>query len=141
MSVFFHTESITFSFNKRRLFKKWIKRVVELHGKSIGTVNIIFTSNKYLLTVNQEYLNHNYFTDVITFEYNEENIISGDIFVSVEQVKANHAAYNSSFDIELSRVVIHGVLHLLGFKDSTKQESVEIRSKEDTALNLLNLLG
>lgn len=141
MPVFFHTESINFSFNRRRLFKKWIAQLVESYDKSPGSINIIFTSNEYLLSVNQKYLNHNYFTDVITFEYNEENIISGDIFVSVEQVKANHAGYNSSFDIELSRVVIHGVLHLLGFKDSTKQESVEIRKQEDEALDLLNLLG
>ena len=141
MPVFFHTESIHFSFNKRRIFKKWIDELVKLYGKTLGSINIIFTSNEYLLTVNQEYLNHNYFTDVITFEYNEENIISGDIFVSVEQVKANHASFNSSFDIELSRVVIHGVLHLLGFKDTTCQESIEIRKKEDEALDLLNLLG
>ncbi len=141
MLVFFHTESIKFPFNRRRLFKKWIIHVAELHGKSVGIVNIIFTSNEYLLTLNQEYLNHNYYTDVITFEYNVENIISGDIFVSVEQVKNNHINYDSSFDIELSRVVIHGVLHLLGFKDTTSQESIEIRSKEDEALDLLNLLG
>lgn len=140
MSLFFHTEEINFPFNKRRIYKKWILRVIELHAKSTGSINIIFTSNEYLLSVNQKYLNHNYYTDVIAFEYNEENIISGDIFVSVEQVNINQANYDSSFDLELGRVVIHGVLHLLGFNDSTKEESEEIRSKEDEALKLLNLL-
>jgi len=84
--IYFHTESVKFSFNKRNLYKKWIRSVVDIHKKSSGSINIIFTSNDYLLSINKEYLNHNYNTDVITFEYNEEKHISGDIFVSVEQV-------------------------------------------------------
>jgi len=138
--IYFHTESIQFPFNRRNLFKKWIRLVVENHYRSTGSINIIFTSNEYLLSVNNEYLNHNYNTDVITFEYNEEKLISGDIFVSVEQVKINAESFDNSFESELNRVVIHGVLHLLGFKDSTPDEKKEIREEEDKALALLNMV-
>jgi probable rRNA maturation factor len=136
--IFFHTESVQFSFNKRNLFKKWISLIVERHKKTTGSINIIFTSNDYLRSVNQEYLYHDYNTDVITFEYNEEKLISGDIFVSVEQVKINAESFDNSFVEELNRVVIHGVLHLLGFKDATVDEKKEIRGEEDKALALLN---
>ena len=138
MPIFFHTESVQFSFNRRNLFKKWIRHIVEKHNKTSGSINIIFTSNDYLLSVNQEYLNHNYNTDVITFEYNEEKLISGDIFVSVEQVKINAESFDTPFEDELNRVVIHGVLHLLGFKDASVDEKKEIRREEDKALALLN---
>jgi len=136
--IYFHTESVKFTFNRRNLFKKWIRLVVDKHNKSAGSINIIFTSNEYLLSVNRKYLNHNYNTDVITFEYNEEKLISGDIFVSVEQVKINAESFKNLFEDELNRVVIHGVLHLLGFKDETPDEKKEIRREEDKALALLN---
>ena len=138
MPIYFHTESVKFTFNRRNLFKKWIRLVVDKHNKSAGSINIIFTSNEYLLSVNREYLNHNYNTDVITFEYNEEKLISGDIFVSVEQVKINAESFKNLFEDELNRVVIHGVLHLLGFMDNTVEEKNEIRREEDKALVLFN---
>jgi rRNA maturation RNase YbeY len=106
----------------------------------MGTINIIFTSNNYLLSINKQYLNHHYNTDVITFEYNEDILISGDIFVSVEQVSMNAENYENSFEQELNRVVIHGVLHLLGFKDSSAEEIKEMREEEDKALKLLKLV-
>lgn len=138
MPIYFHTESVIFSFNKRNLFKKWIRLVVDKHNKNAGSINVIFTSNEYLLSVNKDYLNHNYNTDVITFEYNEENIISGDIFVSVEQLRINAESFENPFENELKRVVIHGVLHLLGYKDSSTDEKKEMRIEEDKALALLN---
>lgn len=140
MPIYFHTEGVQFSFNRRNLFKKWIRTVVDKHNKSCGSINIIFTSNEYLLSVNRDYLNHNYHTDVITFGYNEEKLISGDIFVSVEQVKINALSFNFPFEEELSRVVIHGVLHLLGFRDEKPNEQKEIRRAEDIALALLNMV-
>ena len=112
--------------------------MIENHSKSTKSINIIFTSNEYLLSINKEYLNHNYHTDVITFEYNDEKLISGDIFVSVEQVRINALNYQKSFENELSRVVIHGVLHLLGYNDTLPQDVKEIRKEEDDALMLLN---
>lgn len=140
MPVFFHIENIRFQFTKRREYKKWINKVIHDHGYDPGDVNIIFTSNDYLLEVNKEYLNHNYFTDVITFNYNEEKLISGDIFVSVEQVQINSEEYNSSFQRELARVLIHGVLHLLGLNDTNEEERKIIRKEEDRALSLLNIV-
>lgn len=137
MPVYFHTENVQFIFNRRNFIKKWIRLVIEEHHRATGSVNIIFTSNDYLLEINREYLNHNYNTDVITFEYNEEKLISGDIFVSIEQVKINAESFHESFEKELYRVIIHGVLHLLGFKDSTKREKKEMREEEDKALDLL----
>lgn len=139
MPVFFHIENIQFSFNRRRQYKKWIRVVIDNHQKRTGSINVIFTSNEDLRSVNQDFLNHNYFTDVITFSYNEENLISGDIFVSVEQVLINSREFKSSFDNELSRVVIHGVLHLLGFKDSSPEEIKTMRNEEEKALELFNL--
>lgn len=138
MPVSFHIEKIHFPFNKRRHYKKWIRLVVEKHNKITENISIIFTSNDYLLSINQEYLNHNYFTDVITFDYNEEKLISGDIFVSVEQVKINSEEFKNSFEIELSRVVIHGVLHLLGYNDSSPEEVKTMRREEEKALALFN---
>ena len=140
MATFFHIESIQFSFNKRREFKKWISQVIIKHQKKAGSINIIFTSNEYLKTINQDYLNHNYFTDVITFNYNEEMLVSGDIFVSIEQVEINCQEYSTSFEEELARVVIHGLLHLLGFNDSTQEEKAIMREEEEKALKLYNFV-
>ena len=140
MPIFFHIENIQFSFNRRRQYKKWIRLLVENHKKKTGSINVIFTSNEDLRSVNQNFLNHNYFTDVITFDYNEENLISGDIFVSVDQVLVNSREFKNSFESELSRVVIHGVLHLLGFKDSSPEEIKTMRSEEEKALVLFNLV-
>jgi rRNA maturation RNase YbeY len=135
--VYFHSENTKFKFTRKRICKIWIKEIIESYRKSLGTVNIIFTSNSYLLEINQKYLNHNYFTDVITFDYSESLLISGDVFVSIDQVKVNSKDMASSFESELLRVIVHGVLHLLGFKDSNEEETQQIREKEDEALLLL----
>ena len=140
MPLFFHTEKIHFPFNKRRQYTKWIDALIEKHDRSLGVVNIIFTSNDHLLTINRDYLNHHYFTDVITFDYTEENLISGDIFVSIDQVKLNSLEFKTTFELELARVVIHGVLHLLDFKDSSEEEASLMREKEEEALELFNML-
>ncbi|MFC2129229.1 rRNA maturation RNase YbeY [Bacteroidota bacterium] len=139
MPVFFHIEDIQFSFNRRRQYKNWISHNVKRHNKELGAINIIFTSNDYLLSINQQYLNHNYYTDVITFDYNEENLISGDIFVSLEQVKINSEEIGNAIEEELSRVVIHGVLHLLGFNDTSPEEIKRMRREEEKALELFNM--
>ena len=140
MPIFFHIESINFSFNKRNLYKKWIKSVLEFHGLIAGSINVIFTSNDYLLRINQEYLNHNFFTDVITFNYNEEKRISGDIFVSIEQVQINSAEYGVVFENEIARVIIHGLLHLCGYNDSSENQKESMKKEEDRALVLLKRL-
>ncbi len=122
------------------LIKSWIKDVVsDISNKSIevGDLNIVFCSDNYLLSVNKEFLKHNYYTDIITFNYNHGNVISGDLLISIDTVRANSVEYNVSFDEELKRVIIHGVLHLLGYDDATNEEKIEMTSMENYALDLL----
>lgn len=119
--------------------KEWINTIVDRNDKLTGDVSFIFCSDAYLLKINQEYLNHNYFTDIITFNYNEGSKISGDIFISLDTVKANAIEYDVTFDNELYRVIIHGILHLIGFNDKTDDEQALMTSKENEALNILDL--
>lgn len=137
MPVFFHSEDVQFVLDKTNRFKQWIALVVEEENYTLGSLNIIFTSNDYLLKINQDYLNHNYYTDVITFNYNIESQISGDIFVSTDQIKINSEELEIEFVKELSRVIIHGVLHLMGYNDNKEEEIAEMRLMEDWALKLL----
>ena len=101
-----------------------------------GAISFIFTSNERLRLMNQEFLNHNYFTDVISFDYTEKDMVSGDIFISMEEVKKNAKFYGADPDNELRRVMIHGVTHLLGFADGTEEEKAIMRKKENEALHL-----
>ena len=137
MPVYFHTEDTDFSLEEEDLYERWIDTAIKNKGKESGQINVIFASNRYLLEKNKQYLNHNYFTDVITFEYNEEEFISGDVFISVDQVRENSLYYSVSFTNELERVIIHGVLHLLGLKDSNEEEKRIMRKKEDEGLEVL----
>ena len=124
--------------NKKKI-NEWIISVVDSHGKNLNELNIIFCSNDFLLEINQKHLNNEYYTDIISFDYSENNTISGDIFISLCMVNENAEIYNTK-DSELFRVIIHGVLHLLGYKDSNEQEKANMRSKEEEALKLLQLL-
>ncbi len=116
--------------------KKWIKSTVLSFEYKTGDISVIFCSDKYLLTINQTYLNHDYYTDIITFNYNTEQIISGDIFISVETVKSNAIEFHVTEQDEFLRVIIHGVLHLLGFNDHLDEEIAEMRKRENIALEL-----
>lgn len=146
-------EDITFNFKGKRICNTWIKVVAEellLNDEicsstkffksrfAVGDINIIFCSDRYILDVNNKYLKHNYFTDVITFDYCEGRYLNGDIIISIDTVKANAILYKSTFDNELYRVIIHGVLHLMGYKDKSKKEKVIMREAEDKALLLIN---
>lgn len=137
MPVYFHSEDTRFELKGKNIYKRWIEKVVREHRKTIQNINIIFSSNEYLLEINRKYLNHNYFTDVITFDYNDEKTISGDIFVSIDQVRLNCQEQKVIFLNELSRVMIHGVLHLLDYDDATNESKMEMRIKEDWALKIL----
>lgn len=110
---------------------RWINSCVEEESNTLGDLSYIFCSDTYLLKVNRDYLNHDYYTDIITFNYNEGDIISGDLFVSIDRVKDYAKEYNIDFKLEFKRVLIHGVLHLLGYNDKTDEEVVEMRNKED----------
>ena len=114
--------------------QSWLTRVVTGFGKELGCINYIFCSDDYLLEVNKEHLNHDYYTDIITFDYCENNVVSGDLFVSVDRVKDNASNFNVSFLDELYRVMAHGVLHLCGLEDKTDAGAKAMRIAEDEAL-------
>lgn len=136
--------AIQFSFQtnyplkSRTKIKQWIKQVIEAKGKKTGNITYIFCDDEYLLEVNKQYLQHDYYTDVITFDYVENDLISGDIFISTDRVRENALAFGSSETEELHRVIIHGALHLLGLKDKSEKEASQMRQTENEALKLLN---
>lgn len=129
-------QDINFGFTKRRFTSSWLKRVAQEEKRSVGDINVIFCSDAYILELNNKYLNHNYFTDIITFDYCVGNMLSGDLFISVDTVKENSLFYNTSFEEELFRVIVHGVLHLIGYDDHTEEEKKIMRFKEDFYLQL-----
>ena len=110
---------------------KQIKFLIKNEGRRIGALAIIFCSDNYLLNVNIEFLNHNYYTDIITFNYCENSFISGDLFISIERVEENASNFNTTYKHELYRVIFHGILHLIGFNDKTEDEKLMMSSKED----------
>jgi probable rRNA maturation factor len=118
----------------------WIIMVIEIETFTTGDVSIIFCNDSYLLKINREYLGHDYFTDIITFDYSADEVISGDLFISVDTVSRNSVDYGTGFSNELLRVIIHGVLHLMGYKDKAKKDIAIMRKKENEYLNMLELL-
>ena len=119
----------------RRHIKKAIKKLINNELKLSGDLSIILCSDNYLLNLNKEYLHHNYFTDIITFNYVEGNKISGDLFISIERIKENSEIFETSWNKELYRVIFHGVLHLIGYNDKTDDETKVMREKEDLYLS------
>ena len=116
--------------------EKNIEKLVTNENRILGDVNYILCSDAYLLDINRQYLNHDYYTDVISFDYCEENVISGDIFISVDTVADNAKEYGTTFENELKRVMIHGVLHFVGYNDKSDEESKTMRAKENQYLSL-----
>lgn len=137
MAILFNSEDIEFPEINPKRIKLWLKQVAGSFDMKIGQLSYIFTSDKYILQVNRTYLQHDYFTDVITFDYSTEHEISGDIFISLDTVLSNSKIFNTVYQDELERVMVHGVLHLLGFKDKTESEQKEMRKQEDKALKML----
>ena len=137
-SISFFSEDIDFVFTNEQKHIAWIENCASSESKIAGELSFVFCDDEYLHKINLEYLNHDTYTDIITFDYTEGNIIAGDIFISIERVKENAIKFNTPFDNELSRVLIHGTLHLMGYKDKTTEEQTLMRSKEDFYLNLLS---
>jgi probable rRNA maturation factor len=136
--ITFLKEDIQFKFSALLKYKAWIKTVIQNYGYKPGDITFIFCSNSYILKINQQYLQHDYYTDIITFNYNEKQSISGDIFISIETVRENALEYMVTFEEELQRVMIHGILHLLGFDDHSDEEKNIMRQKETAALNIFH---
>ncbi len=134
--IAFFSEGVDFDFNQSEECTSWILNALGEEQRILDNISVIFVSDNHLLNINQTYLKHDYLTDVITFDYSEAESISGDIFISVDRVKENAGSFGQSFEHELLRVIIHGVLHLCGYKDKTEEEIDIIRGKEDYYLSL-----
>jgi len=133
--ISFNSLSVKFDLPEKRKIKLRIQSLVTLENKGVGEIAFIFCSDDELLQINQQYLKHDYYTDVITFDYSENTDVSGDIFISIDTVRANAKEYNQSFDEELHRVMAHGILHLCGYKDKTSTQKKTMREKEDFYLS------
>ncbi len=138
--ISYYTEDTPFIFKGKLLNNKWLKLVAESEIRRIGDISIIFCSDNYILNVNQEYLQHDYFTDIITFDYCEGDRLSGDLFISVDTVKENALEYGTEFQEELNRVIVHGILHLIGYDDHTPEDIEVMRKKENYYLSLREVL-
>ena len=140
MAIRFSVQDINFELPKAENVKKWISEVVLRRQKRVGNISYLFCSDEYLLGVNQQYLNHDTYTDIITFDYVAADLISGDIMISIDRVGENATHFQVSFEQELHRVIIHGVLHLLGQGDKSEAEATEMRRQEEEALALWNTM-
>lgn len=138
-AVRFFSESNTGPIREKQRIRQWIFKTIAAEGKIAGGINVILCDDEYLTDLNLKYLNHNTLTDILTFPDNESgNRIAGDIFISLPRVKENAAIFRQSAEDELHRVIIHGVLHLLGYRDKTKQEKAVMRNKENEYLSVFS---
>ena len=136
MEINYFYEDIN-EFELSETISEWINKTITNENKETGEINVIFCSDEYLLKMNKEHLNHDYYTDIITFDYCQGSLVSGDLFISVDRVGENAKDFNVDFKNELNRVIIHGVLHLIGYNDKTDDEQKEMTEKENFYLNLL----
>ena len=134
--IHFHQEEVDFILSDPELEKSWILDIIDRESKDCGELNFIFCSDEYLLKINQDYLDHDYYTDIITFNYNQDDQVSADIYISVERVEENAKDRAISAELELKRVMIHGVLHLLGYDDKDPESQAKMRAQEDFCLTL-----
>lgn len=137
----FQQIDVRFTLKRKLLLKQWIREVVALHRKKAGDLSIVFCSDEHLLQINRQYLQHDYYTDIITFDYSTGEFVSGDLLISIDRVKDNALQQEIPFEDELHRIIIHGILHLIGFKDKTKAQQEEMRREENKALRSLKAKG
>ena len=134
--VSYFNEDIRYPFKEKRLTSRWLKFVAESESRRLGDISVIFCSDPYILDVNLRYLKHDYYTDIITFDYCEGGKrLSGDLFISVDTVRENAAFYGVEFADELNRVIVHGLLHLIGYDDHTEEDQAVMRAKENYYLS------
>lgn len=135
--ISYNTENVKMPKIRRRDVSAWVKAVAATYGKRVGEIAYIFCDDDKILEVNRQYLNHDYYTDIITFDYSEDDIISGDIFISIETVSSNSQQQGTTYDEELHRVIIHGILHLCGIDDKGPGEREKMEIAENKALKML----
>ncbi len=138
MAVSFHTHEIAEPKFKRRILKAGVSFLVHEHKKTVGNIVVVFCSDEELMKMNREYLQHDYYTDVISFDYSDGNIVSGDIYISIDRVRENARKLKISTQNEIMRIVGHGVLHLIGFKDKTTSEKKIMTREEEKFLNFFD---
>ena len=136
MAIHFFSESTSFELAKREQLTSWIESGLKEEGFSVGEINFIFCSDDYLLDINRKHLDHDYYTDIITFDYTDESLVSGDIFISIDRVEDNSMELKLPFQDELHRVMAHGILHLSGYNDKTSEQQAEMTKREDFWLSL-----
>lgn len=141
MSVNFSNGDIDFALDNEKMIKDWISEIISRHDKKLGKVNYLFCSDQMVYDMNVRFLNHDTLTDIITFDYVAGNLVSGDIVISVDRVGENATLFGSFFSHELHRVIIHGILHLLGFKDKSPEDAATMRAKENESLQILDSMN
>lgn len=134
--ITYSAENVKFPAIKRRETTAWIRRVAATYGKKVGEVGYLFCDDEHILSVNREYLGHDYYTDIITFDYCEDNVLNGDLVISLDTVKSNAELFHKAYDEELHRVIIHGILHLCGQNDKGPGEREQMETAENKALAL-----
>lgn len=132
--ITYHKEEIEFQLPDEVQLSDWLEDIASTMDKKITQITYIFCSDEYLLNINKEYLNHDYYTDIITFPYKQGKEIESDIFISIDRIEENATTFESFFERELLRVMAHGLLHLMGFKDKTDEDKIEMTEKEDWAI-------
>lgn len=137
MAISYYAEDTPMPPLKKRETNAWIRNVASLYGKLCGDISYIFCTDEKILKVNRKFLQHDYYTDIITFDYTEKEHISGDIFISLDTVQSNALAFGTTFGNELYRIIIHGILHLCGINDKAPGEREIMTQKENEALTLL----
>lgn len=138
--VTYNFEDTDFKFRGKARNNAWLRLVAESEIRRLGDINFIFCSDSYLLDINQKFLGHDYFTDIITFDYCDGDKLCGDLFISIDTVRDNAVEYGEGFERELARVMVHGVLHLIGYDDHSKADQKEMRAKENYYLSLRDLV-
>lgn len=134
--ISYFNQDIEYKLKGKLINNQWLKLVAESEIRRIGDINIIFCSDNYILDVNMKYLGHDYFTDIITFDYCEKDKLNGDLFISIDSVRENALHYGTEFETELNRVMVHGILHLIGYDDHSKKDIKIMREKEDYYISL-----
>ena len=134
MAIHFHEKEISAGIKNKNLLKKWLKDLILQEQASPGQINIVFTTDRNVLELNKKYLSRDYLTDIITFDYTENQAITGDLFISITRVKENSDRFDVTFKMELKRVIVHGILHLLGYGDRNEKEKSLMRQMEDQYL-------
>lgn len=139
--IAFNTQDTAMPSIDNRAVQRWLRSVAADYGFTIGNLNYIFCSDERILEVNRQFLQHDYYTDVITFDYTDNNVINGDVFISLDTVNSNARLFGTSYDTELLRILVHGLLHLTGQGDKTPETKTEMTRKENAALGKLSQAG